>query len=589
MQLFDFLRVKITPIEEERRNEIMDGGLLREGYDSLKVTVAATHVGYVNNNKFYYEEGSATTDSLPSWTKPYARPVIAMHDSKQKPLGRVHASQYITLPVLKDSKDGNSPKGVVMLDALITDAEGIKSIMNGELLTVSVKSVSDDITCSICDHKVKRGDMCEHERGETYEDQVCHWKVGKRTYKELSFVNEPADESDEHFAGVVSFDFGDGQLPMGLTTDSFKDTEDESVTAEDGVAIEIMDSAVPIKISAVKKDGETSLHKEIEGETIEDISTKDFTGWTDEDRAIIDWIDNNLDDEVARVQAELGLEDAPLSEKEKKSMDKKGGHFCGPHDPRKGRRSFPVGNCSHVVAALRLVSRYKGPGSKAKIRACVERRGRALKCGGASEDKDFLSLTEQLEQAKMQVTQLTIQLTDEKVFEHPKVKETLEDANKKIEKLTAQADMLKSQIESSVDENTALSVLEDENTRLYQLVHRFRAERLADLQLHTGQEEVKPVCSSEDPTTAREEYIRKLVEEKDSADLASAFDDLARRTRYGIVVKPKDPVEKITAPGIAPTDSREDTANGKSVRESRSDKTKRLFLGKEETLKKAGE
>jgi len=387
----------------------------------------------------------------------------------------------------------------------------------------------------------------------------------------------------------VSFDFGDGQLPRGLTSDNFKDTEDESDKAEDGVAIEIMDSVVPLRVSAVKKDGETSLHKETEGGTIEDISTKDFTGWTDEDRAIIDWIDNNLDDEVARVQAELGLEDAPLSEKEKKSMDKKGGHFCGPHDPRKGRRSFPVGDCSHVVAALRLVSRYKGPGSKAKIRACVERRGRALKCGGASEDRDCLSLTEQLEQAKTQVTQLTTQLTDENIFEHPKVKETLEDANKKIEKLTAQADMLKSQIESSVDENTALSVLEDENTRLYQLVHRFRAERLADLQLHTGQEEVKPVCSSEDPSGAREEYIRKLIEEKDSADLASAFDDLARRTRYGIVVKPKDPVEKITAPGIAPTDSREDTANGKSVRESRSDKTKRLFLGKEETLKKAGE
>jgi len=53
-----------------------------------------------------------------------------------------------------------------------------------------------------------------------------------------------------------------------------------------------------------------------------------------------------------------------------------GKSFCGPN------RTFPVEDCAHHTAALRLLGRAKiSDGAKEKIRACVERKGKTLKCG----------------------------------------------------------------------------------------------------------------------------------------------------------------------------------------------------------------
>mgnify|MGYP001229968928 FL=1 len=48
--------------------------------------------------------------------------------------------------------------------------------------------------------------------------------------------------------------------------------------------------------------------------------------------------------------------------------------FCGPE------RSFPVNDCDHVTAAKRMISRYKGPGDKGSIMACVKRKEKSLSC-----------------------------------------------------------------------------------------------------------------------------------------------------------------------------------------------------------------
>ncbi len=57
--------------------------------------------------------------------------------------------------------------------------------------------------------------------------------------------------------------------------------------------------------------------------------------------------------------------------------------FCGPD------RSFPVPDCAHYTAALRLLGRYQGTGDKTKIKACIETRGKTLSCPTA-EDQEAL-------------------------------------------------------------------------------------------------------------------------------------------------------------------------------------------------------
>lgn len=73
--------------------------------------------------------------------------------------------------------------------------------------------------------------------------------------------------------------------------------------------------------------------------------------------------------------------DKKLSSEERKKLPSS--VFCGPN------KSFPVPDCKHVRAALSLLGRYKGPGDKDKIRACIYRRAKALNCFKKKSDTNM--------------------------------------------------------------------------------------------------------------------------------------------------------------------------------------------------------
>ena len=80
------------------------------------------------------------------------------------------------------------------------------------------------------------------------------------------------------------------------------------------------------------------------------------------------------------------IKDAKLNAEARKKLG--GKSFCGPN------RTFPVEDCAHHTAALRLLGRAKiSDGAKEKIRACVERKGKTLKCSVASKTEDKINTT----------------------------------------------------------------------------------------------------------------------------------------------------------------------------------------------------
>ena len=94
-----------------------------------------------------------------------------------------------------------------------------------------------------------------------------------------------------------------------------------------------------------------------------------------------------LTDLIKKANKAMGKEDkdsgAKLSTKQRKKL--KDSSFCGPG------RSFPVNDCAHYTAALRLLNRSKySDATKAKIRACVNRKGKAMGCGGAKKAKSYV-------------------------------------------------------------------------------------------------------------------------------------------------------------------------------------------------------
>tara|TARA_R110002020_G_scaffold268819_4_gene484149 strand:- start:26700 stop:28970 length:2271 start_codon:yes stop_codon:yes gene_type:complete len=79
--------------------------------------------------------------------------------------------------------------------------------------------------------------------------------------------------------------------------------------------------------------------------------------------------------------------DAKLSTEKRKALPKSA--FCGPE------RSFPVPDCAHVTAARRLINRYKGPGDKNTIMACVDRKAKSLGCANSDSIDDVHDETAQ--------------------------------------------------------------------------------------------------------------------------------------------------------------------------------------------------
>jgi len=74
-----------------------------------------------------------------------------------------------------------------------------------------------------------------------------------------------------------------------------------------------------------------------------------------------------------------------LTTKTRKSLPDK--VFCGPG------RSYPVNDCAHYTAALRLLNRGKySDATKAKIKSCIIRRGKAMGCVKKEKSADIEEL-----------------------------------------------------------------------------------------------------------------------------------------------------------------------------------------------------
>jgi len=99
--------------------------------------------------------------------------------------------------------------------------------------------------------------------------------------------------------------------------------------------------------------------------------------------------DKSLKELIERAHSAMGKK---LTTKDRKKL--KSGTFCGPG------RSFPVPDCKHVGVARAYLGRSKfSAETKKKIASCINRKAKALGCGGgkkskASEDyKKFIELS----------------------------------------------------------------------------------------------------------------------------------------------------------------------------------------------------
>lgn len=158
--------------------------------NSIIQTIEGIHVGPTRNFTWYTNE--ALISSVPSWTKPYQRPLIMHHNERDgKTIGRILSVEH---------KTQNTRSGTPALEFTcnVPDKDGIEQIKDGRLKTVSIGVIAHDVRCSCCGQQVEIIDdegniACGHVRGESYDGEICYWKIYKMEAKELSYVIVPSD------------------------------------------------------------------------------------------------------------------------------------------------------------------------------------------------------------------------------------------------------------------------------------------------------------------------------------------------------------------------------------------------------------
>lgn len=153
---------------------------------SIMVDIEGIHEVATRNFNRYLAEG--LRKSIPSWTKPYNKPMIMHHNEKDgKIIGRI---KHVEM------KEQHTRSGTpaLLFTSNISDKEGKEQVRDGRLSTVSIGIIGHDVRCSICGHAVAEHGPCEdHDKGSVYEGQRCYWDIHEFEGKELSYVIVPSD------------------------------------------------------------------------------------------------------------------------------------------------------------------------------------------------------------------------------------------------------------------------------------------------------------------------------------------------------------------------------------------------------------
>lgn len=213
----------------------------------LIIEVAAIHEGLTANYNNYSAE--QLEKALESWVEPYPKPIILNHDLNTEPIGRVIAAK------MDKEADGSS---FVRLQVAITDPVAAQKVLDKRYLTGSVGGRAGKAVCSISGEDLAqqtesgRPRMPKFKRGQVYKGKLAYIDMQDISFKEYSFVNQPADQK----SGVRSTKVSGGDQPIAASDDWVAKSSAFvlHMDNEDIVSIEENESVLK---SMKKKDGKT--------------------------------------------------------------------------------------------------------------------------------------------------------------------------------------------------------------------------------------------------------------------------------------------------------------------------------------------
>ena len=347
----------------------------------------ATHFGYVNNNNTMYPVEYANK-SARSWTMPFRKPVLVNHDRNSPPLGRHYYAIYKPSDTLIPSKinDIKTPKGAILTHSYISDKDAIDKVMDGRFLTVSISGSTPEMKCSICDSLIFE---CDHYPGEIYDRQLCYKKTRELDYIERSFVNQPADQSKNHYAGVTNFELiiPDGEnIADSMEMDYIKKNmlyskEDKIITDSSGYTLFLANdqncdliTGKPMYYFGIGNDEKLTQENEKIQDDIniepdaDDNDNSELDYWLELDRRVSDYIEKHYKEHL-------------LTPKDRSNL--KSGSFCGPN------RTLPIVDEKYYNISLNILKDADFIDNEKMIYQFAHRIVKRAKKMGFSSDQSF--------------------------------------------------------------------------------------------------------------------------------------------------------------------------------------------------------
>ena len=422
---------KITLKLNRESQALLDAATKSGSVSKLTVKMEASHSGIINKNGWFYTP-VGMKDGAGSFVSPYNKPVLVNHNQQSDALGRVIASEYEAYPSaaqvdLGDTldsvsvrnkiidythseaflADGHKGLGHLILTVEITDADAIERLLDGRYLTVSISGDTEQAVCSTCGQDRKNladdDEYCNHYRGEVYDGERSFLIAGAMTFREVSFVNSPADEH----ANVVAI--------------------------ADGIAI---------------SDSMASQELEI----IDFVVDKDTTGDRQLKRKLSELLkDSSLQTVLDKALTDLGLSNGIQTADELKDLRKTDFLYAD-------QRLFPIHSDAAIVAAYKVFENVEDSKDKAEVMAVLDKRyKRAFKDATlASTITDLQSKTADGQAAPTEPA--ISQVAD---FDYDKVATLV---SKKMQATFDVGDSFLASRNSALEEE--LTLLEDENTAL---------------------------------------------------------------------------------------------------------------------------
>ena len=249
-------------------------------------------------------------NSVPSWTTPYRRPVIKHHNEKNgQIIGRVMNAEYKT-------RDTFSGTPALLFTVTVPGEEAKADVKNGTESTVSIGVLAHDVRCSICGQQLAGGEMCEHERGVTYDGETCYWDIHSMEAKELSYVIVPSDSYAKNRKIYSAAKSGDKTQITESLDDSIRKGEQQMAEdnqkelAEAKATISTLEAKVS-ELTEAQKTAETTVAKlteaneELEGQVATLTEAKaQLESTATEEKALREGLETALEDaKIARKES----------------------------------------------------------------------------------------------------------------------------------------------------------------------------------------------------------------------------------------------------------------------------------------------